>query len=295
MSYNDIEVYFYDGMTYHDLGLDPDFNDIYDDDYPDFNYDKEASKELKNNIDKNQKEPEQKVKNTEELSLVIKQLSVCQSNIQIRNKIIKILLNTNIDNCISYYAKYEYLPEKYVRLAKENNCLETLIKSFLKAHLHYDITTSICTEINSLLYTIYNVNEDIVYNRVKKIQKFIHEKADTKYGCNAYLKLSPKAMRKLLSTARLHLNIFDAKVLEAETLISIIEKSRNEHLKYDNNTKFTFAGKKTKRDNTKDFVSLAIMDYSLNSIIQKMNTLDINEEIVSYREKILSLFKSYSF
>ena len=38
MSYSDVEVYFYEGMTYQDLGLDPDFNYV---DYPDddFSYD----------------------------------------------------------------------------------------------------------------------------------------------------------------------------------------------------------------------------------------------------------------
>lgn len=304
MSYNDIEVYFYDGMTYQDLGLDPDFNDY---DYPDDNYDEDSysnnKKKEKNeifnktvNINKVEEDPiKQNVKKTEGLSLVTKQLSVCQNNKQIRDKIIKILLNMNIDNCIAYYTKYEYLPEKYVNLAKEKNCLETLIKSFLKAHLHYNLTSPIVNEINSLLYIIYNnIDEDIVYDRVKKIQKFIHKKTDTKYGNNAYLKLSPKAMRKLLSTSRLHLNIFDTKALETEILISIIEKTTNEHLKH-NNTKFTFSGKKTKRDNSKDFASLAIMNHSLNSIIQEIYILDLSDEIVSYREKTLSIFESYSF
>ena len=299
MSYSDIEVYFYEGMTYQDLGLDPDFNYVdYSDD--DCSYDDDNNKDDKaanNTEDKNEIEPkqkDQKIKDTEESNLVIKQLSVCQSNVQLRNKTIKILLNMNIENYISYYAKYEYLPTNYVNLAKEKNCLETLVKSFLKTHLHYDLTSSVVNEINSLLYIIYNnIDGDIVYNRVKKIQKFIHEKTDIKYGCNAYLQLSPKAMRKLLSTSRLHLNIFDAKTLEPEILISIIEKSTNEHFKH-NKTKFTFSGKKAKRDNSKDFESLARMDSSLNLAIEEIYNLDLSDEIVSYRESILSIFESYS-
>jgi len=293
-------------MSYNDM--DPTDWTYYNPDYPDDSYDDEdcysnekKKEDNKNynktvNINKAEEEPiKQNVKKTEELSFVTKQLSVCKSNIQLRNKAIKILLNMNIDNCISYYTKYEYLPVKYVNLAKEKNCLETLIKSFLKAHLHYNLTSPIVNEINSLLYIIHNnIDEDIVYDRVKKIQKFIHKKADTKYGNNVHLKLSPKAMRKLLSTSRLHLNIFDTKALEPEILISIIEKSANEHLKY-NNRKFTFSGKKTKRDNSKDFVSLDTMNHSLNSIIQEIYNLDLNDEMVSYREKVLSVFEFYLF
>ena len=151
----------------------------------------------------------------------------------------------------------------------------------------------IVNEINSLLYTIYNnIEKNIVYERVKKIQKFIHEKADNNYGNNAHITLSPKAMRKLLSTARLHLNIFDARALEPKALMLIIEKSTNEHLKH-HNTKFTFSGKKTKRDNSKDFESLATMNNALNSTIQEIYNLDLNDQLVLYREKVLSILDTY--
>lgn len=294
MSYNDIDpadwTYYNnpdeheDGYPYDDCSCDDDKN--------------ENSKEFNNTIDKNEVEVEQKdqkVKNTEELRLVTKQLAACHSNKQIRSKIIKILFNIKIDDSISYYAKYEYLPERYVNLAKEKNCLETLIKSFLKTHLEYTLTSPLINEINSLLYIIYNnIEEDIVYERVKKIQKFIHEKTDIKYGINAYLKLSPNAMRELLSTARLHLNIFDARALEPEILISLIERSTDEHLKY-NNTKFTFSGKKAKRDNSKDFESLARMDNYLNLAIKEIYDLDLNDQITSYTERALSIFESYLF
>lgn len=279
MSYNDVEVY-----SYNDCSCDDDIN--------------ENNKEFNNTIVKNEVEVEQKdqkVKDAEELRLVTKQLAACHSNKQTRSKIVKILFNMKIDDSISYYAKYEYLPKNYVDLAKEKNCLETLIKSFLKTHLEYTLTSPLINEINSLLYIIYNnIEEDIVYERVKKIQKFIHEKADIKYGSNTYLQLSPKAMRELLSTARLHLNIFDAKALEPEILILIIEKSTNEHFKY-NNTKFTFSGKKAKRDNSKDFESLARMDSTLNLAIKEIYDLDLNDQITSYRERALSIFESYSF
>lgn len=292
MSYNNIDP---TDWTYYN----PDeHDDYYEEDCSSNNEKQENDKDFKNTKNINevaQKPIKQKVKNTEKLSGVTKQLSVCKNNIQIRNKSIKILLNMNIDNCISYYAKYEYLAERYVNLAKEKNCLETLIKSFLKTHLHYDLTSPIINDINSLLYKIYNnFNKDIVYNRVKKIQEFIHKKADTKYGCNAYLKLSPKAMRKLLSTSRLHLNIFDTKALEPEVLMSIIEKSTSEQLIH-NNTKFTFSGEKAKRDNSKDFIPLIIMDSTLNSSIQKIYNLNLNDEITSYRKKVLSIFDTNSF
>lgn len=297
MSYNDIDPA---DWTYYN----PDYSDDdFDEDYPgeDCSNSKNYIEEDKNSehlTNKNiiDEEPKlQKVKTSEKSRLVTKELSTCQSNKQIRNKSIKILLNMHIKDCVFYYAKYEYLPERYVNLAKEKNCLETIIKSFLKTHLHYDLTLPIVNEINSLLYTIYNnIEKNIVYERVKKIQKFIHEKADNNYGNNAHITLSPKAMRKLLSTARLHLNIFDARVLEPEVLMLIIEKSTNEHLKH-HNAKFTFSGRKTKRDNSKDFESLARMDSTLNLAIKEIYDLDLNDQITSYRERALSIFESYSF
>ena len=126
MSYNNIDpnnwTYFYDGMTYQDLGLDPNFNDKYEDDYPDDYLNEDSSsndcnieddKDCEHSTNKNEIEEEpkqQKVKTSEKSRLVTKELSTCQSNKQIRNKSIKILLNMHIKDCVFYYAKSEYLP-----------------------------------------------------------------------------------------------------------------------------------------------------------------------------------------
>lgn len=258
-SHNDIEVYFYEGMTYQDLGLDPDFNDV---DYPD-NY-KDSKK-----TSQNQK---RKIKNYELIKIVTKEISNCKNNNDIKKTIIKKLIIMGIDTSIYYYALHEFLPEKYVYLAKEKNCLEILIKSVLKSHLYYSLTENMINEINYLLYVIYNnVEKDIVYERVKKIQKFIHEKANAKYGKDGYLKLSPKVMRKLLSTSRLHLNIFDVKELEPDALISIIEKTSS----------------------SKHFEPIVNFNYSLLRTIGKIEKLDLNEPLPVFRENILFIFDSY--
>lgn len=274
MSYNDIDP---TDWTYYNL------------DYPDDNYEPDDY-DNKTTIDSKSKKL--KVKNAEKIKLITKEISICKNNSEIRTKVIRILLNINIDDSLSNFAKREYLPEKYINLAKQRNCLETLIKSFLKTHLHYSLTSDIINEINYLIDSIYNnIELDIVYNRVKKIQKFIHEKADLKFGNNAFLKLSPKAMRKLLSTSRLHLNIFDSKELEVESLISIITTSKNEHHKYDN-IKYTFSGKIAKRNYSKDFESLIRIDNNLILNIEKINDLDLNKPLIIFREEILSIFES---
>ena len=276
MSYNDIDP---TDWTYYN----PDYHDDYESDDVKVNSYNKAIKPEKN---------VKKIKIAERLKIATKEISNCENNKQTRSKIIKLLLNNKIDDSIINYAKYEYLPERYINLSKDKNCLEILIKSFLKTHLFYSLTSDIINEINYLINSIYNnVELDIVYDRVKKIQKFIHEKADLKFGNNAFLKLSPKAMRKLLSTSRLHLNIFDSKELEIESLKSIISKSKNEHYKYDN-IKYTFSGKIAKRNYSRDFEALIRIDDNLILNIEKINELDLNKSLIIFREEILSIFES---
>lgn len=287
MSYNDYDPA---DWTYYN----PDYpDDEFDDDYNDLKQStNEEQKDSYNKTNTDSKKKKPKVKNAESLKLVTKKIASCKNNKQIRSNVIRILLNMNIEDSISNYVKREYLPEKYANLAKERNCLETLIKSFLKENLDYSLTSDIINEINYLIDEIYkNIELDIVYTRVKKIQKFIHEKADLKFGNNASLKLPPEVMRKLLSTSRLHLNILDSKELEIESLISIITKSKNEHLKYDD-IKYTFSGKKTKRNYAKDFNTLITIDDTLILNINKINDLDLNKPLVVFRKEILSIFES---
>ncbi len=287
-------------MSYYDYDpsdwtfYNPDYNeDEFDDDYNDPQQStNEEQKDSYNKINTDSKKKEQKVKNAERLKLVTKKIASCKNNKQIRSNVIRILLNMNIEDSISNYVKREYLPEKYANLAKERNCLETLIKIFLKENLDYSLTSDIINEINYLIDTIYkNIELDIVYNRVRKIQKFIHEKADLKLGNNASLKLPPEVMRKILSTSRLHLNILDSKELEIESFISIITKSEKEHLKY-NDVKYTFSGKKTKRNYDKDFNTLITIDDTLALNIKKINELDLNKPLVIFRKEILLMFDS---
>lgn len=276
-------------MSYNDV--DPSDWTFYN---PNYYYDEENEKYI---IDRqvtsdDSKENKTQIKNSEKLKMVTKEIVSCRNNKQIKNKVIRILLNMNMNTKIYLYGMREYLPERYVSLAREKNCVETLIKSFLKTHLHYVLTSKIINEIDSLLKVIYNNQElDIVYDRVKKIQKFIHKKADEKFDNNAFLKLSPTAMRKLLSTSRLHLNIFDSKELEVESLISIISKSKNEHHKYPD-IKYTFSGIKAKRNYSKDFETLITIDDTLISSINQINKLDQNKLSVVFRKEILKIFVS---
>jgi hypothetical protein len=145
---------------------------------------------------------------------------------QIQNKIIKKLFRDKLDYMIVRYANKEFLSFEYIKIAKQPNCLKILINGFLKQVGKYVLTKEINDEIDSFIETIY-INDDleIVYHRVAKIQKFIHDKIDEKHGKNAHIDLPVKQIRDLLSTARLHLNIQDFMYKDINSIAYLINQS----------------------------------------------------------------------
>jgi len=158
---------------------------------------------------------------------ITKIISGLNNNTEIKNKVIKKILLNSLDKMIANYMQKEALPSEFVKVSKQKNGLEILIKYFLKNDGGYILTKKLIDEINIFLDNIYrNDKLDIVYDRVRKIQKFIHQKIDDKYGYGTHLNLDTKKMKNLLSASRLHLNIFDVKNYNMHTLMQLIEESK---------------------------------------------------------------------
>ena len=51
---------------------------------------------------------------------------------QIQNIVIKKIIHDHLEDMISDYSRRESLPNEYVKIAKQNNCLQILMKGFLK-------------------------------------------------------------------------------------------------------------------------------------------------------------------
>jgi len=173
---------------------------------------------------------------------ITKIISGLNNNTEIKNKVIKKILLNSLDKMIANYMQKEALPSEFVKVSKQKNGLEILIKYFFKNNGGYILTKELIDEINIFLNDIYeNDKLDIVYERVGKIQKFIHQKIDDKYGYGAHLNLDTKKMKNILSASRLHLNIFDIKNYNMNTLIQLIEESKKNSFKaYMSSNKFYY-------------------------------------------------------
>ena len=168
---------------------------------------------------------EKKLKNISDITKLVAELN---DNTSIQNKAIKKLFSINLKYMIGIYSKMELLTYDYVYIARQKNCINILIKSFLKKVAGYTLSTNLVETIDTFSQEIYkNDNKDIVYDRVYKIQKFIHNKVDEKNGELAHLNLPVKQIKDLLSASRLHLNLEDIKNEDIDFLISLIKQSEN--------------------------------------------------------------------
>ncbi len=150
--------------------------------------------------------------------LISKRISSLSNNTQIQDYILREILLENLPSMILEYQKEESLQGNYVEIALNENCLQLLIKNIFKEN-HIVLSTDFEQAINVFVKKIYADNKTIVYNRVSKIQAFIHNTIDDAKGDFAHLNLNKGKMRTLLSTARLHLNIFNIKNYNSDEIL----------------------------------------------------------------------------
>lgn len=179
------------------------------------------------------------------------------------------------------YAEDERLPNECVQLALQPGSLPILLKGFIKKIFKVVITEDISREIMLLCDAIYLNDElSIVYDRVGRIQKFIHKFAVVEYGFNAHHKLPHRLMRNLLSTARLHLNIMDMKYREANDLFYIFRKSKemSDLERVNPQPAFIPEGKRFIK-NWKTIHLMPLLQYQETSMVDKVIAiLSINDE-----------------
>ncbi len=226
---------------------------------------------------------------------VIKLIAGLNTNIQIQNKVIKKLFLYNLDCMIDRYSKQQKLPYEYVKVAKQKNCLEILIKGFLKKNGNYILTSDIIHEIDLFVEEIYlNIDTDIVYDRVQKIQKFIHNKIDEKNGENSHLNLHSKTIKNLLSSARLHLNLQDIKYKDTESLCYLIKQSEYvSKLERNSPTKMLSSSGEiyTTKKKIRDIKSLIDFGYSMiASKIYDISNLNINIPLNEFRNRVIEIY-----
>ncbi len=242
-----------------------------------------------------EEEEERKRVNSKCYKEVVSLIAGMDSNTKIKNVAIKKLFLGNLDYMIDVYSKREHLPAYYTNIAKQTDCLEILIRGFLKNEGNYVLTSEVIEEIGLFVINIQlNIDFDIVYNRVQKIQKFIHEKVDEKNGENSHLNLYPKTIKNLLSSSRLHLNLQDITNNDTSLLIYLVrqsEKASNEE-KASPSTMISSSGEMyTSGKKVRDLRSLIDFGFfNIENKIYDISNLEIYTSLDDFKDKIIDIY-----
>lgn len=210
-----------------------------------------------------------KKKITDELVLLMDKFD---DNYTIRNQVINYFIKSNYLDMINNYSIKEKLPRDYINIANTNKCLEITLKTFFKNHANIPLSLEIITKIKLLIQELDNDSLNIVWDRVKKIQIFIHKEVDLILGSGASHDLPAEEMKNLLSLYRLHLNLKDIKSENIDNLCILIQEynSISHHWK-----------------------KIQILEYASNDFIPLLNSiikLDMFQEVNKYKKAILEEF-----
>jgi len=162
---------------------------------------------------------------------LLKSISHLNSIEKVRDRTLRKLFDSGVDKALLEYMADEGLNYENVTLAKQNNALPILLRNSILSILKINLSRTLFDEVNEFCHSIY-VNEcnEIVYLRVRGVQKYLHELAVKMRGTGAEQDLPSEEMRILLSTVRLHLNFIDLKCRQSQYVKEILSKTSAEEL-----------------------------------------------------------------
>ncbi len=216
-------------------------------------------------------------------------------NIDTRDSIFKKLIEIHLDEMIENYSLSENLPFNFKNIAKEQNCIKILLKGFFTKFCNFKIDTNFMFEIEEITELTYlNFNIDTVYERVKEIQIFMHNKVQEHNGTGSHEHLDKEVMRNILATIRLNLNIFDIKNNDIQKIIFLRNKTKKSiALEYKkpskkgllNNQKFIPIWKAKKMKTLLDFMSSGFI-----TIMNRISILDLNLSEDKFKEILSDIY-----
>lgn len=215
---------------------------------------------------------------------------------EVKDKAIRYILIHSLDEAIKGYALEENLSSEYIGIARQDNGLVILLKLFFKTKVHYQLTKKLVSEIKLFVeYVCTDKANDFVYNRVHKIQKFIHKKVEEKNGQNSHRGLDKHTMREILSTARLHLEITNLKYKNIVLLLELKEKITNLQTKELENLSKPklLQGQKYVPLWRVNHIKSLIEYYPINSKghITRVNNFDTSVSLNDYKQKVIKSIK----
>lgn len=141
---------------------------------------------------------------------ILQDLACCLTLEDVKYKTIQALMLEEVQYIIERFGKREVLPKYCLDIANDNDCLEKIIKGFLKKILKINPSSEVVKEVELISKKLLeNKALETPYDRVSKIQSYIHNKSRFINGVNGHKEIPRNQMRLFLATARLHLSIND--------------------------------------------------------------------------------------
>lgn len=253
---------------------------------------KEIEKEsrVKKKLEKRKIEQEERAKKRKTIINIIAGVT---ENSEIYKKVMNQIFNDWINLSIYEYATKERLDISFIEVAKTDNGLSILIKSILKKY-GYDLTQSLMNEVNEFIDILkYNIFNEIVYDRVSSVQKFIHRKVEEKNGVGSHRNMNKQDMKNILSASRLFFNLQDIKSDNIVNFLNMWEKNNELREKeFKNPTEFELSTGKITFSLWKFYGMKLLLDFLYTDIQLKIkNIMDINRNLE--REKYINMIIKY--
>jgi hypothetical protein len=169
--------------------------------------------DTENNCDGQKGNPiEQKedLENSERFRIGAKIVAGLSGNRDIKLALLRKVHQDSVRAAIVRYMTKEQLPKEYAALVESPECIRTLVEGIFFRVCKLKASQALTDKIMGLSSTLRsNVNELTAYDRVGRMQQFIHCHVDENLGLGAARAIPVLPMKNALSAARLHLGISD--------------------------------------------------------------------------------------
>jgi hypothetical protein len=207
-------------------GTDRGYLDDYEEDTSDVDNESSKNKDSKFEIDFLTK---YKGPLKENSNPILHEVASCLTHEDAKYKTIQALMFDEVGYIIKRFGKREEIPKYCLDIVNDDDCLDKFVKGFLKKILKINPSTGIIKEIELISAKLLENRElETPYDRVSKIQSYIHNKARFINGIDGHKKIPRNQIRLLLATSRLHLSITDILRRDRHNLYEYFERKQKE-------------------------------------------------------------------
>lgn len=235
------------------------------------------------------------VKNSSRYKAAAKITAGLDDQRKIKLALIDRVCHNSLRMAIVQYMDKENLPKHYATILQQDSCINKLVEGILYKVCKIEPIDTLTENISKLSSSLrLNIERLTAYDRVAKIQRFIHYTVDQRCGVGAAQSIPTVPMRNALSAARLHFNIYDVTDREPSYTEYIDAVSRASlQLEYDDPRPWTSpSGKRSwQRWRVRHLHPLSYYFPSANrSLIQDLRNLDENKPLEEFLRDAILLY-----